>query len=193
VHDLADFGSALISTLWLSWVAYWILAAARTKANRRTESWLSGALYRVPLVLGIILLVLPRQHRSLANLYLWPRSVITLIIGICLITAGLGVAVWARRHLGAYWSAHITLKVNHRVVQSGPYAFVRHPIYSGLLLAFVGTVISIGTLQSCVGLALMFLSFLVKLRLEEQWLSTHLGAEYKEYRHRVKALIPHIL
>jgi protein-S-isoprenylcysteine O-methyltransferase Ste14 len=144
-------------------------------------------------VLGVIVLVFRGHNGSLTNLFLWPRSAITLIIGLCLLTAGLAIAVWARRHLGAYWSAHITLKVDHHVVQTGPYAFVRHPIYSGVLLALLGTVISIGTLQSCIGLALIFLSFFVKLRLEEQWLSAHLGAEYNEYRHRVRALIPYIL
>lgn len=193
VHDSIGLGRALISILWLCWVAYWIVAAARTKANRRAESWLTGAAYRVPLVLGIILLIFPGHNRSPANLFLWPRSVITLIIGLCLVTVGLSIAVWARRHLGEYWSAHITLKVDHRVVQSGPYAFVRHPIYSGLLLALLGTVISIGTLQSCIGLALIFLSFVVKLMLEEQWLCAYVGVEYKQYRRRVKALIPHIL
>jgi hypothetical protein len=68
------------------------------------------------------------------------------------------------------------------VIQSRPYAFVRHPIYSGILLALLGTVISIGTVHSCIGLAILFVSFLRKLTLEEQWLCAHLGAEYEPYR-----------
>lgn len=141
-----SLGQALISILWLCWIAYWMIAAARTKANRRTETWLTGASYRIPLVLGVILLGFHRHNWSLTNLFLWPRSAVTLIIGLFLLTAGLAIAIWARYHLGAYWSGQITLKVDHHVIQSGPYAFVRHPIYSGLLLAFLGTVVSIGTL-----------------------------------------------
>ena len=176
--------------LWVSWVAYWIVAARHTLSNQRTESLLTGASYRVLLVLGIILLAYPGPRLRPANPLLWPQSAVTVAIGLGLVIVGLSIAVWARRHLGKYWSGRITLKVDHHVIQSGPYAFVRHPIYSGILLALLGTVISIGTVRSCIAIALMFISFVVKLKLEERWLCAHLGAEYEEYRRRVKALIP---
>ena len=66
--------------------------------------------------------------------------------------------------------------------------FVRHPICSGILLALLGTVISIDTVQSCTAIALIFASFVLKLTLEEQWLCAHLGADYEGYRRQVKAL-----
>jgi Isoprenylcysteine carboxyl methyltransferase (ICMT) family len=87
---------------------------------------------------------------------------------------------------GKYWSDRITLKADHRVIQSGPYAFVPHPIYSGILLALLGTVISIGTVQSCIGLAIIFVSFVRKPTLEEQWLCAHLGAAPCEGTHSVR-------
>jgi protein-S-isoprenylcysteine O-methyltransferase Ste14 len=179
--------------VWAGWAAYWIVAARHTLTNRRTESLLTGASYRVLLVLGVILLAFPGYHLSSANPSLWPQSVVTLAIGLCLAVTGVSIAGWARHHLGKYWSGRITLKVDHHVIQSGPYAFVRHPIYSGILLALLGTVISIGTVQSCIAIALMFASFVRKLTLEERWLCAHLGAEYDEYRRRVKALIPCIV
>jgi protein-S-isoprenylcysteine O-methyltransferase Ste14 len=101
--------------------------------------------------------------------------------------------VWARRHLGKYWSGGITLKENHKVIKSGPCAFVRHPIYSGVSLALLGTVTSIGTLQSFLGLTLIALSFVGRVMLEERWLCTHLGPEYEQYRKQVKALIPFVM
>ena len=106
--------------------------------------------------------------------------------------AGLSLTVWARLHLGKYWSATITLKQGHRVIQTGPYAWVRHPIYSGLLLALCGTAIWIGTLQSFLGLGFQAASFIRKLILEERWLREHLGDEYGCYQHHVKSLVPGI-
>jgi protein-S-isoprenylcysteine O-methyltransferase Ste14 len=190
MHGWIVLGRGLIGMLWVGWVAYWIVAARHTLTNQRTESLLTGASYRVLLVFGIILLAFPAYRLSPANPILWPQSAVTMAVGLGLAVIGLGIAVWARRHLGRYWSGRITLKVDHQVIQSGPYAFVRHPIYSGILLALLGTVISIGTARSCIAIVLMFLSFVVKLTLEERWLCAHLGAEYQEYRRRVKALIP---
>ena len=182
----------MIGILWVAWVAYWLVAARYTLSNQRTESLLTGASYRVLLVLGAILLAFP-DRLGPANPLLWPQSAITVAIGLGLAIIGLSIAVWARRHLGKYWSGRITLKVDHHVIQSGPYAFVRHPIYSGILFALLGTVISIGTVQSCIAIAPMFASFVLKLTLKERWLCAHLGTEYEQYRRRVKALIPCIV
>ena len=193
MHGWIVFGRGLIGMLWVGWVVYWIVAARHTLTNRRTESLLTGASYRVPLVLGIILLAFPGYRRSPGDPVLWPQSVVGVAIGLGLVIIGLSIAVWARRHLGKYWSGRITLKLEHHVIQSGPYTFVRHPIYSGILLALLGTVISIGTVRSCIAFALVFASFILKLTLEERWLCTHLGAEYEEYRRQVKALIPCVI
>lgn len=193
MHSWMSLGRILIGLLWIGWAGYWIIAARHNLTNRRTESLLTGASYRVLLIIGILLLALPVRSQTVLDVFLWPQSTLIVAIGLAMTVGGLSIAVWARRHLGRYWSGRITLKVDHRVIQSGPYALVRHPIYSGILLALLGTVISIGTVQSCLGLALMFLSFVRKLTLEERWLSTDLGSEYDDYRHRVKALIPYLV
>ena len=181
---------AFIGILWLAWIAYWIAAARQTAANRRTESLLTGASYRIPLLIGIILMVY--WHVSLPGIGfdLWS---LTLILGIAVIltVVGLSFAVWARLHLGQYWSGRITLKVDHRVIQTGPYGWVRHPIYSGLILALLGTAISLGTVRAFLGFAFLLVSFLRKLTLEENWLRSHFGTEYELYQKRVRALIPH--
>ena len=143
-----DLERTLVWLLWLGWAAYWFVAARHSAANRRIESWRTGFSYRLPLLFGIVLLVSSRRSRTFGY-YLWPPNARTLAAGIFLIATGLGIAVWARHHLGKYWSGRITLKVDHRLIQSGPYAWVRHPIYSGLLLALLGTAITVGTLQSC--------------------------------------------
>ena len=182
---------ALIGILWVAWAAYWIVAARQTASNRRAESVLIGASYRIPLLVGIILMVFSSVSPPGVGFALWPHNPFILGIVDLLTIAGLGLAVWARLHLGKYWSGRITLKVDHRVIQTGPYAWVRHPIYSGLILALLGTAISIGTVQAVFGFAFILVSFLRKLTLEENWLRSHFGAEYELYQKRVSALIPH--
>ncbi len=173
---------AVIGLLWLAWIAYWIAAARQTAANRRTESLLTGASYRIPLLIGIILLVFSHPSPPRIGFHLWSLNPIVLGIAIILTVSGLSFAVWARLHLGKYWSGRITLKVDHRVIQTGPYAWVRHPIYSGLTLALLGTAISLGTVQAFLGFAFILVSFLRKLTLEENWLRSHFGTEYELYQ-----------
>jgi protein-S-isoprenylcysteine O-methyltransferase Ste14 len=190
MHLWMDIERTLVWLLWLGWAAYWVVAARRSAANQRTESWRTGFSYRLPLLFGILLLASSRPSQNMAGYHLWPSNVLTLAAGLFLIATGLSIAVWARHHLGKYWSGRITLKVDHRVIQSGPYGWVRHPIYSGLLWALLGTVITIGTLQSCLGLVMIFVAVVRKLILEEQWMSAYFGNEYEAYRRRVNALIP---
>jgi protein-S-isoprenylcysteine O-methyltransferase Ste14 len=191
VRLLIGLERALLVFLWLAFVVYWIAAAGQTAANRRKESWLTGVSYRIPLLIGIVLMVFP--HRSLPGIGFDPWSLNPFILGIAVLLAvvGLSFAVWARLHLGKYWSGRITLKVDHQVIQTGPYGWVRHPIYSGLLLALLGTAISLGTVRAFFGFAFIFVSFLRKLTLEENWLRSHFGTEYELYQKRVRALIPH--
>jgi protein-S-isoprenylcysteine O-methyltransferase Ste14 len=179
----------LLAILWLGWLIFWVLAARRTATSQRMETLLTGASYRLPLVLGALLMAFPMPF-PLLNSTLWTASPLLLGTGVALTAVGLTFAVWARVHLGIYWSGRITLKVDHRVIQSGPYACVRHPIYSGMILALLGTTITLGTVRACVGFVLMFISFVRKLQIEEVWLRSHFGAEYERYQKRVKALIP---
>jgi protein-S-isoprenylcysteine O-methyltransferase Ste14 len=185
-----DLERTLVWLLWLGWAAYWFVAARHSAANQRIESWRTGFSYRIPLLFGIVLLAFSRRSRTSGGYHLWSSTAFTLTTGIFLIAIGLGIAVWARRHLGQYWSGRITLKVDHRLIQSGPYGWVRHPIYSGLLLALLGTMITIGTLQACLGVAIIFLAVVRKMALEEEWMATQFGNEYEVYRRRVNALIP---
>ena len=109
-----------------------------------------------------------------------------------MVAAGLSFAAWARVHLGKYWSGHVTLKPGHRLIRSGPYAIVRHPIYTGLLLAFIGTAVVIDEVRGVVAVILILEAHIRKLRLEERWLTGEFGSEYDLYKREVKALIPGI-
>ena len=183
----------IICAVWAGWVLYWIAAARGTATTRQAESGTSRVSYTALLLIGVILIFSGQPNLAPLRIVLLPSSLAATSIGLCLMILGLSISVWARRHLGRYWSGRITLKEDHKVIKSGPYAFVRHPIYSGLILAFLGTAATIGTVRSFLGFSMIVFSMVGKLMLEERWLCAHLGAEYEQYRQQVKALIPLVI
>jgi protein-S-isoprenylcysteine O-methyltransferase Ste14 len=178
-----------IPILWLLWLAYWLIEARNTAPTQKSESLLTGVLYRGATIIGILLIF--GLKRPWARL--WPVSVPLLCIAVILMLCGFLFAIWARRHLGRYWSARVTLKEGHQLIESGPYDLVRHPIYSGLLLSMAATVMTIATLQSVCGYALLVGALIFKLAAEERLLAANLGQAYQDYRKRVKALIPGVI
>src|ERR1700726_2477437 len=175
MRSVIDFERTLLGILWLLWLVYWISAAQRTAPNKRMETLLEGASYRIPLAIGVFLTAFWWMPLFLRIPALWAQSPLAAGTGLAFTVAGLCFAVWARMHLGKYWSGRISLKENHRVIQTGPYAWVRHPIYSGLILALFGTAITLGTISAFAGFAFMLISFVRKLKIEETWLRSQFG------------------
>ena len=122
--------------------------------------------------------------------YLWGASTGAHWIGAAFVLAGLLFALWARMRLGRNWSAKVVLKKEHELVTQGPYAWVRHPIYTGVLLMVAGTAIAVGTPASLVGLTLVIWSAWIKLRLEEALMLEQFPDTYPAYQQRVKRLVP---
>ena len=178
---------------WGAWVIYWWIAAAGAKAAVRRESFASRAAHIGPLILAIVLLALPGLPFFGLDTPLLPRTVTRFWIGASITTGGLLYTVWARLHLSSNWSGTVTIKADHELITTGPYAFTRHPIYTGLLLAFLGSAIADGEVRGMLAFLIAFAALWRKLRLEEKWLSERFGAAYCEYMRRVAALIPKIL
>ncbi len=173
----------LIPAAWLAWALYWWIAARGTKATQWRESAASRLLHVAPLIAAFLLLSPTRMPN---------RSVTVVGIGAALTVAGLAFAVWARRHLGRNWSGTITLKVDHDLITSGPYRHVRHPIYSGLLLAFAGSAIATGGLRGVLAFFLAAFAIWRRVRLEEQVMRRQFGAVYEDYARHVGAVFPGI-
>ena len=106
--------------------------------------------------------------------------------------AGLLFAIWAREHLGSNWSRSVTIKQGHELIITGPYAAVRHPIYTGILAGFLGTAIALSQVRGFIVLVLIFLILWVKLRMEEQWMRSQFGETYATYAHQTAALVPYL-
>ena len=181
----------IIPALWLAWLLYWIVAAADVKPTRWRETVASRLLHRVPLVLAAMLLA-PRPLEPLMTERYLPEGPLFPLLGAIMVAVGLGFAIWARRHLGGNWSGAVTLKEHHALIQTGPYRYVRHPIYTGLLLAFVGSAVAIGEWRGILSVALALLAFLLKIRVEEAGMRKTF-AEYERYQRTTAALIPFVL
>lgn len=183
----------LFEGLWIAFLLYWQLMALRVKATKRLEPATSRVLRVVLFGVAIALLLWNTIPIHWLHLPFEPDGAWRFYLGLGLTAAGLFFAVSARVHLGKNWSRSVTVKEDHELITSGPYALVRHPIYTGLLTGFVGTTIAIGEVRALVALAILFIALWIKLRLEEEWMQSQFGETYVAYSSRVAALVPFVL
>lgn len=185
----------LIDAGWFVFIAYWAIQARAAKSTARSEPAAARLLkYWLPLIVGTLLILpwrgaegaLPRARFAPANAWL-P------LFGALLVWTGVLFAIWARATLGRNWSAVVQVKQGHELVERGPYRRVRHPIYTGLLAAYLGTALALGEWRGLLGTAIVGVSFWFKLRLEERWMRETFGVRYEDYMRRTKALVPGLL
>jgi len=170
-----------------------LLGTVSTKRTVYRESGGERARYWVALIFGYFLVIKSNALPSPLNWLVVPRTPASAWIGAFLCISGLMFAIWARITLGTNWSGVITLKEGHELIQRGPYRVVRHPIYTGILAMFAGTAFAAGYFGGFLGLLLLFLSFWLKLKREEDLMLRHFPAEYAAYRRKVKRIIPFLV
>jgi protein-S-isoprenylcysteine O-methyltransferase len=179
----------------LFWMAIFILWAVLRFTTKKTVE--VGSDTRARILVGVVLLawliLFNRQFRPgfLGERFM-PVVPVASYTGLGLTIIGLGFAAWARFAIGRNWGSLITVQENHELMRSGPYAIVRHPIYSGFMLATLGTAIVLGEIGGFVSVALIVLAWGYKAHLEEAFMIQQFGAQYEDYRRHVKALIPGI-
>jgi protein-S-isoprenylcysteine O-methyltransferase Ste14 len=179
----------ICSYLWAAFVVVWLLAAFRTK---RAQEWMdfgSRLLYSIPVFVGCYLLFSDRFSGWLQERVV-PKNLGLEPLAILLTAAGIGFAIWARFYIGDNWSSAVTIKVDHQLIRTGPYAFVRHPIYSGILLGMIGTALARREPRGVFAIALLWLGFWIKSRMEEGFMRKTFGEQYQEYSRSTGALIP---
>jgi protein-S-isoprenylcysteine O-methyltransferase Ste14 len=181
----------LIFVGWLAFIAYWAWHARAVKYAARSESFAAYFFkYSLPLIVGVVLVVPWQSGGGWLNRRFVPPNLVLPLLGVLLVWTGVLFAIWARATLGRNWSASVEVKQEHELVERGPYRWVRHPIYTGLLLALLGSTLFLGEWRGFVGTAIIAASFWIKLRLEERWMREEFGEAYVDYMHRVKALVP---
>jgi protein-S-isoprenylcysteine O-methyltransferase Ste14 len=187
---LAAWPSGLIALIWIGWLISWAVASFWSgRTQKRVLTWNAQA-YRIPIIAGALLLT-PWTAQALAVRPVWVvgNGVAYALAAVTL--AGVLLTWWARIHLGYFWSNAITHKEGHRVIDTGPYRFVRHPIYTGLISAILATGLGVGTITAMLGAVLISFGLWQKARMEERFLSVELGADaYGAYRRRVPMLVP---
>ena len=189
------FVDIAVTWLWVAFLALWFLAGLVSKRTVQVQSGGSRLLQSAFVFLGVALMF--NFHHWITSgwlaVRLTPANAPVVLCGGALTLAGLLFCVWARVVLGRNWSSAVTIKQDHQLVLRGPYRIVRHPIYTGLLIALLGTAMIIGVTRAFVGVLVIGLGFWLKSQTEEQFMLHQFGAQYVDYRQRVHALIPFVL
>jgi protein-S-isoprenylcysteine O-methyltransferase Ste14 len=186
-------GLSIIRVCWIIFIAVWLLGAVSTKRTIYRESSAKRARYWLVLVIGYFLVIKSSSLPPPLDWLVVPHTNLSASIGAFLCMSGLVFAIWSRVILGRNWSGVITLKEGHELIERGPYRVVRHPIYTGILAMFAGTAIAMGYFGGFLGLLLVFVSFWLKLKREEDLMLKHFPDKYAAYQRRVKRIIPFLV
>jgi protein-S-isoprenylcysteine O-methyltransferase Ste14 len=183
------------TVMWVGWALYWWVRSRGVKKDVRRETPASRFSYLALVGLAFALLWSPDAGIRLLDEGFLPHVQLPIwqAWGASLTLIGLLFTVWAREHLGRNWSATVTVKQDHELITTGPYGLVRHPIYTGLLLAAFGQAIARGQWVGLMAVAVLLAAFWRKSRLEEIWIQGQFGTAYENYSQRVRALIPFVL
>jgi len=181
-----------VYAVWIFLFIFWMIGAGVVKSTERRESASSRASYTVFIIASYLLLFTRKLSVGFLGWRFVRESSFIEYAGFAITVAGALLAVWARVYIGRNWSSNVTIKQNHELIQGGPYALVRHPIYSGLLLATLGTAITIGEVRGLIALPLSFAGWQMKSMVEERFMREQFGRQYVDYERRVRALIPFV-
>jgi len=187
---LATWPTQLLALIWICWLVSWVVGSFwAAPTAKRPVTWRARA-HRLPIIIGGLLLT-PWIAQLLAERPLWNLGNGGIYVLAVFMVAGLLFTWWGRIHLGRFWSNEITRKEGHRVIDTGPYGLVRHPIYTGLIAAILATGLAVGTVTAILGAVLISFGLSVKARAEESFLTSELDpSAYESYRRRVPMLIP---
>lgn len=174
--------------LWVIFFIYWGIASRNQAPTQSAES--VGSTYLHQSILGVSLLLLFLQVPGLTGWYIPQRFQAAVAIGGVVQAAFVLLAAWARRHLGRNWAAEVRIGEGHELVRTGPYRWVRHPIYTAMLGMFTGTAIASGQYHALLGVVLLFVAYIRKTRLEEEILSRTFPTDYEAYRRTTWRLVP---
>jgi protein-S-isoprenylcysteine O-methyltransferase Ste14 len=178
---------------WGAFYVYWLASAFLTKKTAARESFIGSLIYRLPVALAaMVLIYAPRMPRPMSAVA-FPSTTPICVLVIACSTIGLITCLWARITLGRNWSSVVLVKVDHELVQTGPYRLIRHPIYTSIILMFAAIVLIVGRVAGILAFGLFVYSFVLKLRREERMMLKQFPTAYPEYLKRTKRLVPFLI
>jgi protein-S-isoprenylcysteine O-methyltransferase Ste14 len=191
--DTITSEKAMQLTIWMwdALLVVWFLLWFGMKKAKRTETLSERAQHAIPVILAFWLLF--ENNWDVLNTRLFPETPTLLWVGIALTAIGVGISIWARITLGRNWSARVTLKEGHELVRNGLYRWIRHPIYTGIILGFIGTAIIMGYLRGFIGLSIIWASFYFKARREENFLRQEFGEGFDEHTKSTGMFLPKLI
>jgi protein-S-isoprenylcysteine O-methyltransferase Ste14 len=175
---------------WLIFVTYWFLAGFRVNKIERREPAGSLAARILVMVPAYYLLFSDDPNLGFLNRRFMPGTEWTFSIGTALVWLGIAFAIWARYHIAQFWSASIALRQGHQLIRTGPYAHIRHPIYTGILTAALGTALAVGRYRVLVAFVAMLAGFIWKSTREEKLLASQFGPAFDEHRRHTGFFLP---
>lgn len=182
----------ICESLWIAFFVVWVIWGMKTKATQQREGASSRLTYSLLNIAGFYLMFSVDLPQVFLRTPIFNPSAWTNLLGIAITVAGIAFAMWARVCLGGNWSSAVTVKVDHQLVRSGPYRWVRHPIYTGLISAFIGTAVVRHQLRGVIAIVLVYCGFKLKSKIEERAMTATFGAEYEEYRRTTGAIVPRL-
>jgi len=185
-------GMSICGGLWAAWMLIWLIWAMRTKPTARREGVSSRLSYIVLTFAGFWTMFSGDVPQDWLRIRLFAANPFTEWLGVAITAAGLAFAIWARFYLGSNWSGTVTVKVGHELVRTGPYRWVRHPIYSGMILAMAGTALERHQVRGIVAVVLLYFGFKIKSKIEEQTMAATFGSQYAEYTSTTGAIVPRL-
>lgn len=190
-----DFSSPRewINALWILFGLYWLVSALKRKRTKQRETWAQRFAYTLPLVAAFWLFSQPPARYGFLGQRFAPAGPAIEWTGVFLTGVGVALAIWARWHLGTNWSGTVTLKEGHELIRTGPYRTMRHPIYTGIILALLGTAITAGEVRGLAAVAIAWASFYFKARREEVFLTQEFGEKFEEHARHTGMFLPRIV
>ena len=180
----------IVTDLWMLLCLYWLVSSIQRRAAVKREPWLQRFQHLIPMSLAVFLLFHDRQYLGLLDKRFVPPLLSVEMVGVAITAVGVALAMWARWHLGTNWSSAVAIREQHELIRTGPYRFMRHPIYTGILVGFAGTALVRGEVSGVVGFGVAVIAFYLKARREESYLTQQFGSSFAEHVKHTGMFLP---
>jgi protein-S-isoprenylcysteine O-methyltransferase Ste14 len=182
----------VIRTAWIVWIVWWVVAATRLNPMKQREPAREWVLRWVLMIVAFELLFRRGPELPTLNRRFIPHDQLIVQIGAAITCIGLAFSIWARQHIGRYWSGSVSIRADHQLIRTGPYSRIRHPIYTGILLALAGTVLADGHFRAIVAFLIILGGLSWKARQEEALLTREFGPAFEEHKRLTGFFLPRL-